>query len=300
MGQRQGVRQVSTSSYEISFQLNGIRCREKIRLPPSKTNFNYLVNYRAEILNSIERGTFEYAEFFPDSPRAKTLSKIPGRAISVGEALDAWLDRVESEVEKSTFRDYRRSVLFHLIPAFGDMTLAQITKTDARNWAAGLNCTKKRLSNLLTPLRQVLSDAFEDGLIDKDPLHGWTPQRKGQRKPGADPFTPEELERILDKADGQIKNVILFWAWAGLRTSEINGLQWGDIDTQFAHIRRAAVLGELKGPKTASGNRRIKLLAPAAEALKQQRKFTWFEGQFVFHNPRTNAPWQSNSSFART
>lgn len=268
MGQRKGVRQVSTSSYEISFQLNGVRCREKVKLPPSKANFNYLVNYRAEILNAIERGTFDYAEFFPDSPRAKTLSKIPGRAMPVGEALDTWLDRVESEVKKSTYRDYRRSVLFHLMPAFGDMILAQITKSDVRNWAAGLNCTKKRLSNLLTPLRQVLSDAYDDELIDKDPLHGWTPQRKGRQKTGADPVAPEGLEHILDKADGQIYNLILFWAWTGLRTSEINGLQWGDIDTEFAHIQRASVLGELKGPKTASGNRSIKLLAPAIEALK--------------------------------
>ena len=56
MGRRKGVRQVSASSYEISFQLNGIRCREKIKLPPSKINFDHLVNLRGEILNQIERG----------------------------------------------------------------------------------------------------------------------------------------------------------------------------------------------------------------------------------------------------
>ncbi len=300
MGERKGVRQVSTSSYEISFQLNGVRCRERIRLPPSKANLNYLVNYRAEIHNAIERGTFDYAEFFPDSPRARSLSKSPGRAIPISEALDAWLDRVESELEKSTFRDYKRSVLFHLVPAFGHMTLVQITKSDVRSWASGLDCTKKRLSNLLTPLRQILSDAFDEDLIDKNPLHGWTPKRKGHQKPGADPFAPEELQRILDKADGQIHNLIQFWAWTGVRTSELNGLQWSDTDGQFVHISRAAVQGELKGPKTASGNRSIKLLAPAIEALYEQRRHTWFQGKYVFHNPRTDTPWQSNASFART
>ena len=300
MGQRQGVRQVTISSYEISFQLNGVRCRERISLPPSNTNLNYLVNYRAEILNAIERGTFEYSDFFPDSPRARRLSKSPGRVVLISDALDAWLDRVKLELEKSTFRDYKRSVLFHLVPAFGHMTLAQITKSDVRSWASGLNCTKKRLSNLLTPLRQILSDAFDDDLIDKNPLHGWTPKRKGQQRPGADPFTPEELDRILRKADGQIYNLILFWAWTGLRTSELNGLQWSDIDEQHAHIRRAAVQGELKGPKTPSGNRSVRLLLPAIEALQQQQQFTRFQGEFVFHNPRMDAPWQSNASFART
>lgn len=63
------------SSYEISFQLNGVRCREKIRLPPSKINLDHLVNLRGEILNKIERGTFDYVTYFPKSARAKTLAK---------------------------------------------------------------------------------------------------------------------------------------------------------------------------------------------------------------------------------
>jgi len=298
MGKRKGVRQVSASSYEISFQLNGVRCREKIKLPPSKINFEHVVNRRGEILNQIERGTFDYAQHFPDSPRAKTLSTVPGRAITIEAALEGWLKRAKSEVEKSTYIGYGKSVHNRLIPAFGHISLADITKSDVRNWASGLACGRKSVSNMLTPLRQVLADAFDDDLINKNPLHGFTIKKKGDNRVEPDPFTPEELSRILDIADGQIYNFVQLWAWTGLRTSEIIALEWGDIDAEYVHVRRALVENEIKGPKTEAGNRSVLLLSPAREALKAQRQHTYFAGQVIFHNPRTNAGWKCNKAFA--
>lgn len=297
MGYRKGIQQVSASSYEISFQYKGIRCRERIRLQPTKLNFDYVVNLRGEILNQIERGSFDYAQFFPDSPRARTLSDVPGRAITFEEALENWLRRAKSEVQKSTYIGYEKSVHNDLIPAFGHMTLAQLKKSDVRNWASGLTCSGKRISNMLTPLRQVLADALDDDLITKNPLFGWTVKKKGDKKPQPDPFTPEEISKILTNADGQIASLITFWAWTGLRTSEIIALEWGDVDAKFVHIRRALVENEIKGPKTESGNRSVLLLSPARKALKAQRQHTYFAGQAVFHNPRTNAPWRSNKAF---
>ena len=58
MGRGPGVRQVSASSYEISFVYEGERCREPIKLPPSKRNFEYVKRRRAEILNPFL--TFSY------------------------------------------------------------------------------------------------------------------------------------------------------------------------------------------------------------------------------------------------
>ncbi len=297
MGSKRGVRQVSASSYEISFQFNGVRCREKIRIPPSKVNLEHVINIRGEILNQIERGTFDYATYFPDSPRAKSLSKIPGHAITIESALEDWLKRVKPEVQKSTYVLYRKSVHNNLVPAFGLMTLAQLKKSDVRNWASGLKCSGKRISNILIPLRRILADAYDDELIPKNPLYGWTIRRKGDKKQQADPFTPDELDRILAKADGQILNFILFWAWTGLRTSEIIALKWEDLDTEFVHVSRAFVENEIKEPKTRSGFRSVLLLSPARNALKAQRQYTYFEGEAIFHNPRTNAAWKSNKAF---
>ncbi len=42
----------------------------------------------------------------------------------------------------------------------------------------------------------------------------------------ADPFTLEEIGKILDIAQGQMRNLIQFAVWTGLRTSELIALEW--------------------------------------------------------------------------
>lgn len=212
--------------------------------------------------------------------------------------LEAWLKRVRGEVETSTYRTYEKAVRNNLIPAFGHMALADIKKSDVRNWASGMTCSRKRISNILTPLRQVLADAFDDDLIPKNPLYGWTYKKKTNESGAqADPFTPEELARILDAASGQVENLIRFWAWTGLRTSEIVALSRGDVQSDVVSISRVLVENEIKGPKTQAGYRDVKLLEPARDALNGQRQFTYFRGEEIFHNPRTDEPWKSNKAF---
>lgn len=83
----------------------------------------------------------------------------------------------------------------------------------------------------------------------------------------------------------------------GLRTSEMIGLCWSDIDflSGKVKIRRAWVMGQMKAPKTESGVREV-LLQPAIDALKAQRAHIATAGEFVFHDPRTNARWGSDQS----
>ena len=60
-----------STSIQIYFSYRGVDCRETLRLEPTKGNIKYASNYRAEILNSITRGTFKYSDYFPESKRAK-------------------------------------------------------------------------------------------------------------------------------------------------------------------------------------------------------------------------------------
>ncbi|MNN42226.1 Phage integrase family protein [compost metagenome] len=76
------------------------------------------------------------------------------------------------------------------------------------------------------------------------------------------------------------------------------GLCWSDIDWRkgTVKIRRAWVMGKMKAPKTESGVREVQLLQPAIDALKAHRAHTATAGEFVFHDPRTNARWGSDQS----
>lgn len=159
----------------------------------------------------------------------------------------------------------------------------------------------KRINNVLEPLRSTLDEEVADDLIPSNPLDSYKVKRraKANAREEVDPFTPVEVQAILAACrDDQVSNYCKFNFATGLRTSEMIGLCWSDIDwaSGTMKIRRAWVMGKMKAPKTESGVREVQLLRPALEALKAQRAFTATAGEFVFHDPRTNARWASDQT----
>src|SRR5262249_24602528 len=147
------------------------------------------------------------------------------------------------------------------------------------------------------PLRIALNNVVEDELMDLSPLAGWKIKRlakksKRGRRDGSlgevlkdakgrkrtvrykvDPFSIEEQFAILNAMDGQPRNMLQFAFWSGLRTSELCGLDWNDIDWIRGTVHARFVLTRgLTEPeqdtKTEAGEREVKLLPPALEALQ--------------------------------
>ena len=304
MGRGSGARAASRSSIQISFYYKGVRCRERLKLQPTKANLRYAENLKGEIENAIAKGIFDYAETFPNSTKATMFAKVVGDVIPVKKALETWLKGVKPQVERSTFIDYRNIVRNHLIPAFGDLKLSELTRTHVKDWAAEKDASRKRIANILSPLRQMLADAVDAEKIPKNPLHGWTYKKRDPIKvrDDVDPFTLEEQTAIIANLPDQAANLFQFAFWTGLRTSELIALEWGDIDSVrgVVWVRRAKVRGELKPPKTEAGIREVKLLPAAVAALKAQKTHTFMTGQEVFHNPRTSAPWEGDGAIRKT
>lgn len=311
-----GVRPASATSIEIDFHYRGVRCRERIHLPPTLRNLEDARNRLGRIKDAIrlERETrgqvmFDYAAEFPDSARARRFareSRTEGQLITVKCALRAWLTDAERRLQRSTLIDYRKSIEGQIIPALGDKKLSELTRRDVREWTRTLTASPKRIANILTPLRAMLDDAADDDEIglERNPLDGWKPRRKETRteEDDVDPFKPEEIAAIVNALPDQAANMIQFAFWTGLRTSEFIALKWGDIDwrQEVVSVRRAKVRGEVKPPKTKAGRREVKLLLPALEALRRQKPFNYIAGQEVFHNPRTGEPWAGDAPIRKT
>jgi integrase len=69
---RGGVRDTGDRSIEISFQFQGRRFRERLALDPSvPSHMNRAHRLRAAILEAIDRQTFSFREFLPQSRHAK-------------------------------------------------------------------------------------------------------------------------------------------------------------------------------------------------------------------------------------
>ncbi|MEM5535622.1 DUF3596 domain-containing protein [Neptuniibacter pectenicola] len=279
------------NSIVLDFTYKGQRCRETLRVKPTKTAIKEASRKREAILYEIAMGTFDYGKHFPTSKNALKLSKNKGSLITVEQALKDWLKRAEKRCQRSTIRDYNSAVYHHLIPAFGSLTLDEIRKPDIDDWLDTVgSLSNKRINNILGPLRQTLKDAFYDELIDANPMDRFRNLRIESREPN--PFTKDEIHQILEQLEGQSKNLIQFAFGSGLRTSELIGLRWEDVDlnNNRIHVRIAIVRGIEKTTKTSSGQRSVDLQPEAKAALLDQLKHT-SNAKRVFHDPKTDAPW---------
>src|SRR3990167_4417156 len=157
------------SGIRIVFRFRGVMCRETLKLAPNKTNLKYAERLRGEILNAIALGTFNYADYFPQSKRARLFGHVWVK-VSVGKLLNDYLTVAEKTLEPSTVNGYRKSCIGHLIPAFGSFPVKELSPIEIRNWVTGLNITAKSVRNILIPLRNVLDQALNDGIIERNPL----------------------------------------------------------------------------------------------------------------------------------
>ncbi len=152
---------------------------------------------------------------------------------------------------------------------------------------------------MLVPLTGGLADAFHDGIIDRNPMERVKNLPLETREP--DPFTPEEVVLIVKMAEGPFRNLVQFAFWTGLRTSELIGLEWGDVDWKRGAIfvSRAIVRNVVKETKTKAGMREVKLLEPAREALEAQKEHSLLPEGRIFTNPITRAPWNDDTVILR-
>ncbi|MGO8753639.1 MAG: Arm DNA-binding domain-containing protein [Gallionellaceae bacterium] len=293
-----GVRARGSKGIEIDFYYLGQRCREVIKIPPTKANLLFAQRKRETILYEIGISTFDYSAHFPKSRRAATLGKASNKTVS--QALHEFLLISQRTCAPSTTRDYQSAVTHHLKPAFGDCLLRNITATQIKVWMSGLLISPKRIKNVLVPLKGALHSAFQDGIIDRD-VSAQIPSLSHRTKEPS-PFTPSEIKTILEHSDEQTRNLFQFAFFSGLRTSELIALEWRDVDFErgIVRVRRASVRKIVKSPKTISGERDVKLLSPAVNALNAQKVFTFLANGRIFHNPKTNSPWETDGQIRKT
>lgn len=291
---------VRGNSVQIAFTYQGVRCRETVPMPPTKTALKELALKRQAILYEIKTGTFDYPKHFPQSKRAQAFRKTRPDRYTIGEGLKDWFQRIAAKCQRSTLRDYDSAIRHHLIPKFGHLPLAAFTATMVREWLAELPCGNKRKNNVLIPLRQLFEEMYLDEILDKNPMDRVRNLPASAREP--EPFTASETAKILGELQGQERNLILFAFWSGLRTSELIALRWQDVDLEQNRIfvRQAKVRGHIKGTETKAGARETVLQPQAKEALIDQRAHTGQRGETVFHDSRTGEPWKNDQAIRKS
>ncbi len=302
MGRERGV-SVRGDSIRISFNYRGVRCRETLGLQPTKANRKHAAALQRRIRDEITLGTFDYAKYFPDSPRAHLFDERRQAKQTIAKALQTWLTAHSVNLTAGTERTYRKAITRHLAPRVGDLAVEAFSAAHGRALVAELaeEVSPKSVNNTLIPLRRMFAQLVLDEQLERDPLANVPSLRVTKDDP--DPFTPDEARRVLEAIrEPQVRHYFTVAFWTGLRASELIALQWGDVDLKagYLRVRRAVVAREDKGPKTTAGRRDVKLLPEAAAALKAQEAHTKMKGRRVFNNPNTGRPWPSDKAVRET
>src|ERR1035437_8035631 len=161
---------------------------------------------------------------------------------------------------------------------FGNSTLQSYQPEMARAYLSSMKTMKSRstLRHVRSTASAIFAEAIERGLLKREvnPWHVKLP--KDCRDSGPTKwYTLEEAENIIsalvDRVDCQL--VMALACFLGLRPGEIAGLQWGDVDADWIHIRRAVdTLGNIGTPKTDSSIGKVPLVDQGRVPLELWRK----------------------------
>ena len=290
----------------FDFRFRGIRCREQTLLDDTPENRKKLEPFAVQIDREIKEGIFVYEKYFPGSKTLERLNKPPAPVwerppaphVAAGEApaLEAFSEEwfEENLVSwKDSYQETVRGTLDrHLLPHFGKMSVNRITKSDILKFRSSLakvlvgnktGLSPSRINHIMTTLRMILSDAA-DRYQFSTPFQGIKPLKVP--KTDVDPFTLEEVNTIVAGVREDFRNYYIVRFFTGMRTGEIDGLQWQYVDFSRREIliRKTLVKMREEDTKTPGSVREIKMSEPVYQALKAQWEISGGKSKFVFCN----------------
>jgi integrase len=283
------------SHIRVRFTFENDRCYEPLQMAPTPPNMRFAIKLVETIRKRIDAGTFDYAEFFPNSKR---VASGPDNR-SLRHFGELWLQSKGTKAS-ATKSQYRNALEFWYA-MLGDKT--DVGKISAGTLAAKVGSHKwpsNRLhNNYMIVLRGLFATASRDLRIP-DPTTIIENGKVQKKKP--DPLSLEEMDLILnDLRKHYDVRIWAYFAWAfgtGQRPEEIIAQQWPDVDFrhQTSRVERArSFRGEVKPIKTYQ-ERDVDLVERALEALDAMKSFTFMKGEFIFENPVTGRPWHDERS----
>jgi len=297
-----------SESLQIAFTYLGIECRESLQMPPTSGNLRYAERLRHEIQAEIERGTFDYSEKFPGSKRAAKFgfnTKIP----FLKDQLDRALEIKRLQLKPSSYKAYENAVKFRLKPDLGHLRVDHITPKIIRNWFIESGLSAKTLRNYRVILNFTLDMAVQDRVLDSNPtdtlkLEHILPKKKQSTEYVPDPFTKDEIGKLIKAADDWYRPMIIVWIFTGLRPGELIALTWEDIhfEDRTINVNKSHVLGNEQTLKTETSTRLVDMLPTVYDALKAQKKLTFLLGGkkgYVFRYKKSLKPFKDHRNLTR-
>lgn len=281
----------------LDFRYLGQRCREQTRLPDTTANRARLGKLADRITKAIGQGTFVYADYFPDSSRAKKMDAgsraLPESVTDIAQSdthpedvtptfrefAELWF--VESEPRwRLQYRLAIRATMENILyPSFGEKRLSQISRADVlafraqiakRPGRAGQSLSAKSINKLMTRLKAILGEGCDRFALNC-PTRGIKPLK--QKRADIRPFSLDEVTLLINTIRRDYAPYLTVRCFTGLRTGEVNGLQWIDLDFERGvfRVERTHSRNGDGETKTELSKREIPMMPQVRAAFEQQR-----------------------------
>jgi len=233
--------------------------------------------------------------------------------VRLGDFAAEWLtDYLPARsLKPTTVASYEGAIKAHLVPALGDITLAELERHPelidrfvARKLREGLS--PKTVTNQLLVLQLVCKRAVRLRLMTRNPVTDV--ERPRVEEPEMSVLSEVEIARLwtaYGELEGEATGTEATW-WAlartitftalgtAMRRGELLGLRWRDVQLLEGrlHVREALVNGRETTPKSRASRRLIELGPRTTELLADHYGHTAFAGEDerVFSHPELGSP----------
>lgn len=229
---------------------------------------------------------------------------------TLGEWVTEWWMRRQREEGHRSLRDtemcIRRRILSHPI---SNMPIDSITPKVVTGWVKDQAAMPTRMKhgkprrqtivNSLNCLRVIMRDAVHDDRITTNPAAGIRVPKEARTDEKWTVLSIDEIRKVLSATclSRTHRNFLTAAVFTGLRAGELFGLRISDVDLEKREI---VVRHSYDGPTKSGHVRRVPLLGPAFEALKDQVEHSREGDRFREHPTERAFPLRKDKSPANS
>lgn len=238
----------------------------KIQARDGKQRWYVCVTYRGqryrEIVGDTKQAALKHLREL--EARLEKKGSVAEKKVPFDFLCDEYLRWTQINLAPQTRRERVIAVRAHLKPFFpglvSDIDVRSVEAYKALRMAKRISCWT--MNNELKILSCILKFGVENKYLEEIPrIRRVKIQKKDPRF-----LSAEEIGKVLAAARPDVRPMLQFMIFTGLRKGEVRYLEWSDVDLQhrLVHVRPK----EVWSPKTESSSRTVPLCDPALEALQ--------------------------------
>jgi integrase len=153
------------------------------------------------------------------------------RSVTVGALVDEYLAKQHTLKRSTTHIQDLTQRLNRFKEDFSFRPVRTLSTAEIEKWLHALELAPQTINNFRARLNALFAYAEKRGLIERNPVSAIGKIKLVDKAPEI--FTPEGLQKLLEKAPADLLPCIALGAFAGLRTAELLRLEWKDIDLKW-------------------------------------------------------------------